>query len=153
MGAGAEAFKIASSTPNPGNSGSPVSRDALRKANDISHSARKDRAFERGRIVGFESGKTFQQSLLDSQTDRIQLLTQQLSEKQASEALAQQKLGATQLLLQTTTKDLVVAQLRITELEGETARLRSQLTAAQGTIKPSPSSSVWLPNKIPRIQK
>jgi hypothetical protein len=87
-------------------------------------------------------GKTFQQSLLDSQTDRIQLLTQQLSEKQASEALAQQKLGATQLLLQTTTKDLVVAQLRITELEGETARLRSQLTAAQGTIKPSPSSSV-----------
>ena len=152
MGAGAEAFKIASSTPNPGNSGAPGSRDALRKANDISHSARKDRAFERGRIVGFESGKTFQQSLLDSQTDRIQLLTQQLSEKQASEALAQQ-LGATQLLLQTTTKDLVVAQLRITELEGETARLRSQLTAAQGTIKPSPSSSVWLPNKIPRIQK
>jgi hypothetical protein len=117
---GAEAFKIASSTSDPGNSGAPGSRNALRQVNDSCHSTRKDRV-SKGDVHLASRQEKHSINLVDSQTDRIKRLTQQLSDEQTSEALAQQQLGATQLVLRlhATTKDLVVAQLRITELEGE----------------------------------
>jgi hypothetical protein len=85
-------------------------------------------------------------ALLASQAALIDRLVCEL----AAETLAQQQLGATKVVLQATTNDPVTARLRITELEIETARLRAQLAAAQKATKPSSSSSIQLPNKIPR---